>query len=314
MKIEYPSLNLKAKKFLAKRLSNYTKKYSHEDILRLIDYCEKNKDNLWIDHLKSDVENLKIMRASRGELWKLLKLINKALLAPYDNLLSSCIHGGVRGKSNITAVKSMLNERKNRFLLRIDLSSFYEQIDIGMVHGFFYGCGCSHNVAKLLSNMCCIRKGEKTNPENEACLARGFSPSARLAIWCNYNFFVKIQNLINRKLKKYNPKIAIYVDDIGITASGISEKKLTNICDEIINIAKNDKITVNMKKTEILSPTDTQEHLGIKMHYKTLSLSNKTKSKKKVLLNKIKTNKHNKKDVKSLNGIRVYENELRKNK
>ena len=57
----------------------------------------------------------KFVRSAYGTpLGKLLKLIDKNILVPYDHTLPDFIFGGVSGKDHVGAAYSLLGKRRNR--------------------------------------------------------------------------------------------------------------------------------------------------------------------------------------------------------
>lgn len=257
---------------------------------------KNNYDSYWVDHPKySQPEKKKWVRdASRTKLGKLLTLINIKILAPHDSLIPEFIFGGVSGRNHKSAVMHLLGARRKRIILKLDVSRFFEQIKYDRVYHFFLDkTGCGYRGARLLSDLCCVPAGAKDDPENYKTIARGFSTSPRLAVWCNLDTFIKLDRLVRRELKGKDPRIAIYVDDIAITASRATKEDMMALYPKVKAILESDtnqKLPLNDAKTKIIYHSgdtyrvdDTYngkrsfEHLGLQMNRNSLTLGTKTR-------------------------------------
>lgn len=303
----YPKIYIRSKNDLAKRIAS--KNLNFVEALALINRVRQNKDKLWQDNMKmSEPKEGKFVRdASRTELGKLLKLIDKSLLAPHDNKLPKFIWGGISGRSNVLAVRELL-PLKNRSLLKMDLKGFFEQITRERVKSFFmYKAQCSEKSANFLADLVCVSEGAKLQPTGELVLARGFATSSRLAVWCCLDFFLRLNWQVQDKLAQFNPRIVIFVDDIGIGVSGMKHPQLLNkTAVETERLAEKgvsgQSLKFNEKKTKIYSylyktPMD---YLGARLHKKTLGLAGKSRQRINVLSREIKDSSISKKGRKAL--------------
>jgi Reverse transcriptase (RNA-dependent DNA polymerase) len=288
----YPQINIRSKNELAKHISGG--KLQFEDALRLINDATSNFNTQWYDSKRSEPENGKYVRSAVGKpLGTLLGLIDKKVLATHDHLVPEFIFGGLSGKSHIHAAYHLLGNKRKRILLRLDIKRFFEQIHENRVFNFFYAkCGCSPRAARLLAYLCCVPLGPKEKPEIERSLARGFATSPRLSLWCNLGLFLRLDWMVKKELRTHNPRIAIYVDDIGITASRIDKVRMDEIFLAAKNILENfdphQKLPLNPGKKKILSSTDGMEHLGLKLGRGKVSMGNKTLSKLDRIRRKLK--------------------------
>ncbi|MFA5766830.1 MAG: reverse transcriptase domain-containing protein [Candidatus Paceibacterota bacterium] len=278
----YPKINIRSKNELAKRLSY--KKFPIGDALRLINDVVDNFDAYWVDnHSQSKPSRNKYVRSARGTpLGRLLDNINKKILTPYDKMLPNFIFGGVKGLNHVKAVYYLLGVSRKRAILRMDIERFFEQISEERVYHFFHNkCSCSKRAAKLIASLCCVPQGPKNSSDSKT-IARGFATSPRLAVWCNLDLFIRINYLVNKRLRGHDPRLAIYVDDIGVTASRVTKNEMSKLYLEIRDIMEkfdsNQKLPVN-NKTEIIFHDKGMEHLGLKMYRNKLSIGSKTKSK-----------------------------------
>lgn len=306
----YPDIHLYRKKELAMRLAD--KKLSEEQALELIDDVLANFDKYWKDHKKlSKPDDEKWVRdASYTNLGKLLKLINKKLLVPYDVMLPDFLFGGITGRNHKAAVKHLLGNRRGRVLLKLDISRFYERISKKRVEQFFaVKAGCSKEVAELLASLCCVPTGSKAQPNDLVTVARGFATSSRLAVWCNLDAFMRLDWLVKKQLKGNDTRIAIYVDDIGITASRVTKETMMQLYPQAQKILeKNPKqpLPLNNRKTKIVfhdgqTYSITGEYqgkwcfeiLGIQMGRNKLSPGTRSRWKTADVIHKLKTGNKN---------------------
>jgi len=325
----YPQLKIMSKSYLAKRLT--TKKLDHTKTLALINYTISNFDQLWDDHpTESKPKKLKWVRdASRTQLGVLLKAIDRNILKPNDYLLPSFIFGGVNGLDHKAALKSLLGVRRKRIILKMDITRFYEQIKEDRVFSLFYNhkmFACSKEVAKIVAGLCCVSHGAKDNPDDYKTIARGFPTSSRLSVWCNLEVFLKIERLVKKELRGKDPRIAIYVDDIGITASKASVQEMVTLYEKIkVILEENEyqKLPLNNSKTKIvLHSGDTYnskgeyegkwafEHLGGQMNRNHVVPGSKTRWKISEIAFKVKQangkNKAFNKKQKALKRYKAY--------
>lgn len=284
----YPSINIRSKNELAKRISG--RRLSFEDALSLINDVIEHHDEYWTDYLeKSNPKKDKWVRNASGtNLGKLLRLIDTKILKPNDHLLPVYIFGGISGLNHKAAVKHLLGSKRNRIMLKLDISRFFEQIQYDRVRHFFSDkCGCSDRCARLLADLCCVPHGAKNNPGDYKTIARGFSTSPRLAVWCNLDTFLRVDRLVKKELKGKDPRSSIYVDDIGITASGVEKEVMMNIYPKLKDILENSDpnqpLPLNKDKTKIVHHTGVTygpdgsylgkwgfEHLGLQMNRNSL--------------------------------------------
>lgn len=252
----YPQLHIRSKNELAKHICN--KKVPFEKALALINDVQQNYDSYWRDHPKySQPDKGKWVRdASQSNLGKLLKLIDAQVLKPHDDIVPSFIFGGLSGRNHKGAVTHLLGTKRKRVMLKLDITKFFEQNSHDRVYHFFLNkAGCSKVSAKLLADMCCVYYGSKAQPKDYKTIARGFPTSPRLAVWCNLDVFIKLDRLVRKELKGKDPKIAIYVDDIGITASRVSKEAMMKLYPKVKAILESDinqPLPLNPTKTKIV--------------------------------------------------------------
>jgi hypothetical protein len=306
----YPSINIRSKNELSKQISD--KKFSYKLALSLINDVLKNFDKYWYDSKQSEPEKNKFVRSAKGTpLGYLLNKIDKKVLAPHDHLIPNFIFGGLSGKSHIQAAHHLLGNKKRRRLLGLDIKHFFEQISKERVFHFLNKkCGCSTSASHLLANICCVPLGPKDDPTKNESIARGFATSPRLSIWCNLDIFLRLSWKVKKLLKGHDPKLSIFVDDIGITASNISSEKMEEVSsileNILLNFDPNQKLPINLDKKKNCYFPDGVEHLGLRLGRKKLSIGGKTKSRLDKTNNALKKVESKKEKFKLLNRKKAY--------
>ena len=298
-KKRYPKLCIRSKNELSKHLGDT--KTSFNNNMNLINDVQQNFDKYWRDNVKfSEPDKKKWVRDASGtQLGILLEKINKKILAPHDELLPYFIFGGIKSRNHKTAALHLLGAKtakKRRILLQLDIKRFFEQIHYKRVYSLFLTkCACSHRGAKLLADMCCVSAGSKQEPLGHKTLARGFATSPRLATWCNLDTFLRLERLVQKELRGKHPRIAIYMDDIGITVSNTTKEELMCIYPKIRDVLQTDKnqlLPLNERKTLVREHSgetyDIQgnylgkkgyEHLGLSMGRTSLGIGAKVERK-----------------------------------
>ena len=282
-KRRYPKLSIRSKNELAKHISS--KDLSAKDALALINDVLKNRDRYWKDNKRSEPEKGKFVRSAIGTpLGKLLGLLNENVLAPHDKLLPPYIFGGVQGLNHIKAARRLLGVQRKRTLLALDITTFFEQIHRERVEYFLINkCGCSKRGARLISEICTVPKGAKGSVSSEKTIGRGFATSSRLAVWCNLDTFIALNRFIEKRLKHADPCMAIYVDDIGITASRVPIADINKLADEIDNFLyshdKHQPLPSKREKRKISTYKEGMYILGSKLERNSLVLGPKTRKK-----------------------------------
>jgi len=288
MSVKYPKIFIRSANEFAKHISN--KRFSTEQAKALISDVKQNKDLYWKDNLHhSQVEKEKYVRSAKGKpLGRLLEYINEDVLGPHDNLLSKVIFGGISKSDHVKAASYLLGGKRKRTLLAMDIKSFFEQIHHDRVFHFFYKkCGCDKRTAKLFADLSCVPFGLKGSV-GPLVLARGFSTSSRLAIWTNVELFERMTNIVYRRLKGHDPRVAVFVDDIGITASRVSRQQMEELRDEIMKLFlefdENQPLEIHpiskTRKNKIIEHSEGIEHLGLRLYRNRLSVGAKTLSRR----------------------------------
>ncbi|MFA5131619.1 MAG: hypothetical protein WC467_04370 [Patescibacteria group bacterium] len=301
----YPNINIRSKNELAKRISGSN--FTHGEALILINDVLANYDKYWRDNIKaSDFKNEKYVRTSYGNpLGKLLNLINKKVLAPTDKILPDFIFGGVSKKNHIQASLSLLGGHRKRIKLGADIRRFFEQNDSKRIEILLNNkCGCSKKASKLIANLCCVSVGQKNSNSKRKTIARGFATSTRLATLCNLDLFLRVSWAVKKMLKGHNPRLTIYVDDIGISAYNVSEDLMNEVYDKIESILKNydtnHSLLLNDKKNISSYTTGNVEHLGLKLCRNKVIAGANTLRKRSFVKEKLKDSNTNVKEKRSL--------------
>lgn len=309
---KYPKLSIRGNNELAKDISD--SHFSFNDAKKLITDVKANFDNYWEDNLKySEPDKDKWVRsAHKTQLGHLLYKINNLVLAPHDSLIPYFIFGGIKKRGAVDAAQHLQGIKNKRTLLKIDLKGFFEQItEERLIKTLISKCRCTYKGARLIARLCCVPLGKKNSGQTQRALARGFATSSRLATWCCLDICLKMNSLVHEKLKGRDPRVAIYVDDIGISATKTKKSELLVLSQEIQLLFQNYKepLFLNSTKTKIVRHNDGIEHLGIRMNKHGLSLGKNGSSKKMKLRYSLThlTGENKKKALKSLQGLSQYE-------
>lgn len=288
----YPQIPIRSKSELAKHISG--KNLSRPEALALINDVLKNFDAYWEDHKEhSEPEKQKWVRNAAGKpLGKLLKLIDRKVLAPYDDMVPGFIFGGLKGKNHLQAARHLLGKKKQRTLRSLDITRFYEQISEKRVFYFFHKkAGCSVEAARLLARLCCVARGPKGSV-GDPILARGFATSARLALWCNLDTFLRVEWKAKHLLAGHDARVAVYVDDVGITASDTSKERMEEVSVELENILlkfdDNQPLPIQPAKAKTYMP-GTAQHLGLQLGRNRMGMGTKSQRKYGKIVEALKT-------------------------
>lgn len=296
----YPKLFIRSKTELAKHISHTD--FPPQQALRLINDVLLNFESYWKDSKSSQPEKNKYVRNAKGTpLGLLLQKIDSKILSSHDKKLPEFIFGGIKGKNHAQAARHLLGKKRKRTLLKLDIKQFFEQIKEARVVQFFqYKCNCSKKAAVLLGKLCCVPLGPKDGNVYEKVIARGFATSPRLAVWCNLGLFLKLDRLVKKRLKGSDPRIIIYVDDIGIMASRVAKEVMQQLYNDIFELFKNSDpnqcLTLHPlgEKSKIISHAEGPRILGLELRRNKLIIGDKTKSKISIVKKNLKRNLHNK--------------------
>lgn len=309
---KYPKVGIRSKNELAKRISGNGLTY--KAALSLINDCVQNFNLYWRDSKTSDLTKEKFVRSTVGTpLARLLRLINEKVLQVADNKLPDYIFGGIRGKNHIAGAGSLIGKKTQRTLLKLDIKRFFEQVSEERIYYFFKKCGCADKGAKILAELCCVPRGAKNSNSKSKVLARGFATSPRLATWCNIEIFQKVFWKVKRRLGRHDPELMIFFDDIGITASGLSEE-MELLSDEIKKVLAdsdpNQSLPISHEKLSIKKFDEGTEIVGLRLGKK-VSVGKKTRSKIDKLKYSIKKNGRTKRKTQKLKGYINYQNMIK---
>lgn len=303
-------MNLRSKNELAKRISH--PKLNAQEARVLIDNCIKNHDQYWVDNIQQSkpAKGKYVRDASRTPLGKLLELIDRRVLAPHDALIPAFIYGGLKGRDSITAGFTLLGNKRNRRLASLDIATFFEQVHYDRIVSLLRArCHCSDRVARLIARLCCVHIGSKNEPGREIVLARGFATSTRLAVWSCMDHFIRLYWMVGKKLKGKDPRIAIYIDDIGISASRVSEEEMKSVIDDartlLMKYDNNLELPLNEEKTDNAMHGQAQ-HLGMRIGRSKLAPGWKTAKKRAVTAKRLAKSPEDAQALRSMKGVKAH--------
>lgn len=252
-----PNLRLYTGKDLANEICDESLPFNKTSWL--IKRCADNKDKYWHDvkFLSDPEKNKWVHSAKETPLGEFQARLNEKVLAPHDDIIPAYVYGGLGKRGIKQAANNLLGKRRERTMLKIDMSRFFEHVTRDdVIRCLKCSCGCTKRVATIIADLSCVPEGKKSRDNtNKLVLARGFAASSRLAIWCNLPVFRRIFNLVLRELKGHDPRISVYMDDICITASRVSPGKMRNLYKKIIEIveAPGSNLKLNKSKTQIVN-------------------------------------------------------------
>lgn len=278
----YPHLSIRNKTEFSRHIAS--RNFPRDQALKLTNRVLAQFSKFWRDSKHSEPLKGKYVRSAKGTpLGLLLAKINEKVLAPHDHMLPVFIFGGRAGTNHIDAARYLMGKKRDRSLIRLDVTRFFEQITEERVKNFFqHKCGCSAEGAALLAGLCCVPKGQKGSRQ-EKILARGFATSSRLAVWCTLEIFIELDREVRKKLRGHDARIAVYIDDIGIMASRVSKIEMTKIADEATDILNNfdpnQPLPLNHSKTQVLTNKEPMEHLGLRFYKSRVGIGAVTQAK-----------------------------------
>ncbi len=214
--------------------------------LDVLESITENTDKYYtVWHKKKPDGTLREICKVRPPLQDVQKAIHRLLGELY---LPESVHGGVKGKSNLSNAKIHCN---SKCLLNLDLKKYFPSISHNRVYGLFRNeLKCSPDVARLLTKLCTFNK----------CVPQGASMSTDIA------------NLVFRKTDYRLGGFAVrrgwvysrYVDDLSFSGVEISESDLKIIK----SIIKDSGFKLNDKKENLTGRHERQVVTGLSVRYK----------------------------------------------
>lgn len=167
------------------------------------------------------------IRPSLKELKKIQSRIKDRILAPIE--LPSCVHGGVKRRSNISNAKP---HQGKKYQFTTDLQDFYPSITFKKVYDAFISLGYSPHFAHWLTGLT-TWKGE---------LPQGTPTSTHIANIVFLETDIKLIKLCNENGITYTR----YVDDLTFS----SQKDFKPILNDILEIVSSFGYKISYRKTE----------------------------------------------------------------
>jgi len=254
-------------------------------------YIRQNVHLDWKDYAYGG-DSLKFESAAeKGKMTRSIKqnscldVVNRRLNASFRRVLDKHVpdvfYGSVSGRTHILAAKELTNGKKTVFL-SFDIQKFFESISSNRVQRFFVKAGCTKEIADFLVSITCVPLGVKGLQKDKLSLARGFPTSPRLALWCTFEIFSKLNRILQKSFSHLFPKIVLYVDDIGISLKNPSEDEIVQIRDLVFELIESDKnglsLTVHRDppKFRVQKVEGRAEHLGVAIGKSKIAVGSKT--------------------------------------
>ncbi len=201
------------------------------DIMNNVDdfYCEFKQIKCNSDgspKIKNGKINYRIIHPSKGKLKKVQNRINNSVLSKIE--LPDYVHGGVKGRSNITNAYSHLGKK---FHFLTDIEDYFPSISYKLIYKMFVGLSFSSDVSRILTRLTTFC----------GFLPQGAPTSTHIANLVFLRTDAEVNNYCQSKDMVYTR----FVDDISISST----------CDfkgsqsEITDILKSSKFKMSNKKT-----------------------------------------------------------------
>lgn len=205
-------------KNLITRMDDYYKEWIEQKTDRKTGELKRYKDG---------TVKQRIIRPSLKELKVIQKNIKDKILSPIT--LPDCVHGGVKGRSNITNAKP---HQGNKYKFATDLQEFYPNISSQRVYDTFLSLGFSPHYSHWLTKL--------TTWKYE--LPQGTPTSTHIA---NLVFLETDLQLINL-CKQNNITYTRYVDDLTFS----SQQDFRPVLNDILNIVTENNFKLSYRKTK----------------------------------------------------------------
>lgn len=192
------------------------------------EWFEKKRDKVTgnFKQFKDGSVKKRTIRPSLNRLKVIQSSIKKNILAPIE--LPDNIHGGVKGRSNITNAKP---HQGKKFKFGTDLKDFYPSVKSDMVYHAFLVNGFTNHFAHWLTKL--------TTWKHE--LPQGTPTSTHVS---NIAFLETDRKLISF-CERHKLTYTRYIDDLTFS----SDKDFKSVLFEIIQIIQEDKFNINYRKT-----------------------------------------------------------------
>jgi len=168
----------------------------------------------------------RMIRPPKHDLKVIQRSINRNILSKIE--LVSNVHGGVKGKSNISNAKS---HQGKKFILTTDLQEFYPGIKSARVYGFFLEQGYSNFMSSWLTKL--------TTWKNEIPQGAPTSPLLANLIFRN------VDDSLLKLSSEHSLTYTRYVDDL--TFSGPTDFR--ELIQTLLNVVQVDGFKINYRKT-----------------------------------------------------------------
>lgn len=217
--------------FIAKNTSSYKVEKKRKIIKKSLSATNSTE---WLTQKKYREIYIVTSRLEYIQKWILENILGKIPV-------SHSAHGFIKGKSLLTNAKVHLR-KENSWLMRLDISNFFESITIVSVKKVFSNMGYSKSASLALASLC----------THKGMLRQGFCTSPTLS-----NIYLKnFDNEITKKIKLYSDfdvRYSRYADDLFF--SGIDSCDTTKVVNYLKQISgfylKHNRLSLNYSKTSI---------------------------------------------------------------
>ena len=189
---------------------------------------------------------------------KRLKQIQKSILVNFLEKieLPKCVFGGLKGKSIIENAKQHIS---GRYLLNIDIKSFFPSVHWKIITKLFLDLGCSDETTKILTRLTTLNWS----------LPQGAPTIPYLANLVLTNLDYRFYNLCKSNRLIYTR----YFDDISISG----DKRIELLRDRFLRIIQEEGYRTKPSKIVLYSPSEIKKITGILIRDKQLDIEDKGK-------------------------------------
>lgn len=194
---------------------------------------------------------------------KRLKMLQKDISDLLDALYTprNCAHGFIRNKSVVTNARSHLDRK---FLINIDLKSFFPSISENRVEGLLCSLGVNSSVAEIITKVCCYRgvlpQGAPSSPiiSNMIC----FRLDKNLMHFAKRFRLVYTRYADDITLSAHRPLSCVFKEEVPSAGKFAADK----LHDDLIEIIKENGFELNEEKCHYSTRNSRRVVTGVKVN------------------------------------------------
>lgn len=193
----------------------------------------------------------------RNSLKKINKILSQSLIEKNGKEINYPIpylHSSLKKRSYTT---NAISHKNNKYLLAIDIQSFYPNIPYKKILNFFrYDMCLSKDIAEIYTALCTCPLDDPVTGKYDYGLGQGLATSPILAYLSNYRMFDFIYELA----KKSGLDMTVYVDDVVFSSNKPIKQEFI---DALFGAIKNNHLNINKRKVKIYGPNRDKKITGV---------------------------------------------------